>query len=325
MANILNTTQVYNAADVVTHTNLNQIISGASFVTGTGGTTDDITLEVDATGGFLKVKDIDTAQLVGNSVTLDKIAELAGNRVIGNNTADEANATAITIQDELIVSASTDSVAYSSAITDLVNDLIVKINARTILNYSERIMTRPFTITNNTTPVVPPVSGSANTDSARYLCQDGENDVATTTKALIDDLTLQDTDSKVEITYHIAGDTNNSKVPVNFFLERSLDNGVTFESIPGAIGKNSQDRLRATSQIPHVAQIRNIPFTDFTFIDSPGITTPQYRLTWSILTSYPFHLNKDNTNNNDDGYAILVSYMRTKEIVNTSVTNYGGS
>ena len=57
MANILNTTQVYNAADVVTHTNLNQIISGATFVTGTGGTTDNVTLEVDGTSGSLQVKD----------------------------------------------------------------------------------------------------------------------------------------------------------------------------------------------------------------------------------------------------------------------------
>jgi hypothetical protein len=57
MANILNTTQVYNAADVVTHTNLNQIISGSTFVTGTGGTTDNVTLEVDGTSGSLQVKD----------------------------------------------------------------------------------------------------------------------------------------------------------------------------------------------------------------------------------------------------------------------------
>ena len=57
MANILNTTQVYNAADVVTHTNLNQIISGATFVAGNGGSTDNVTLEVDGTSGSLQVKD----------------------------------------------------------------------------------------------------------------------------------------------------------------------------------------------------------------------------------------------------------------------------
>ncbi len=57
MANILNTTQVYSAADVVTHTNLNQIISGATFVAGNGGSTDNVTLEVDGTSGSLQVKD----------------------------------------------------------------------------------------------------------------------------------------------------------------------------------------------------------------------------------------------------------------------------
>lgn len=325
MANILNTTQVYNAADVVTHTNLNQIISGALFVTGTGGTTDNITLEVDDSGGFLKVKNIDTAHLVNNSVTLDKIQELAGNRVIGNNTADEANATAITIQDELIASASTDSVAYSSAITDLVNDLVAKVNARTILNYSEKFMPRQFSVQNTSDPVIAPVSGTADDDSARFLFQDGLDTDAETQKAVIDDLTLQDTNSKVEIEYHISGDTDNGNIGVVFFLERSLDGGNNFSSIPGAIGKAKGNRLQATSNMPHGNGVRNLGTTNFTFIDSPGITTPQYRITWSIARTHHFRINRDNTNSNDDSYATVVSYIRAKEIMNTSVTNYGES
>lgn len=56
MATILNTTQEYLAADVVTHTNLNNIIGGTTFVTGSGGATDDLTLEVNS-GGSLQVKD----------------------------------------------------------------------------------------------------------------------------------------------------------------------------------------------------------------------------------------------------------------------------
>lgn len=74
MATILNTTQVYNAADVVTHTNLNQIISGSTFVAGVGGATDDVTLEVDSGTGSLQVKEIDTAQIKDASVTTAKLA-----------------------------------------------------------------------------------------------------------------------------------------------------------------------------------------------------------------------------------------------------------
>jgi hypothetical protein len=74
MANILNTTQIFVGADVVTHTNLNNIISGSSFVAGVGGATDDTTLEVNV-GGFLQVKEIDTAQIKDDAITFDKIAQ----------------------------------------------------------------------------------------------------------------------------------------------------------------------------------------------------------------------------------------------------------
>lgn len=74
MATILTTTQVYNAADVVTHTNLNQIIGGSTFVAGVGGATDDVTLEVDSGTGSLQVKEIDTDQIKDASVTTAKLA-----------------------------------------------------------------------------------------------------------------------------------------------------------------------------------------------------------------------------------------------------------
>lgn len=77
MANILNTTQIFVGADVVTHTNLNNIISGSSFVTGVGGTTDDVSLEVDSTGGFLQIKDdgVTTDKIIDDAITFDKIAQ----------------------------------------------------------------------------------------------------------------------------------------------------------------------------------------------------------------------------------------------------------
>lgn len=77
MANILNTTQIFVGADVVTHTNLNNIISGSSFVAGVGGATDDVSLEVDSTGGFLQIKDdgVTTDKIIDDAITFDKIAQ----------------------------------------------------------------------------------------------------------------------------------------------------------------------------------------------------------------------------------------------------------
>ena len=77
--------------------------------------------------------------------------------------------------------------------------------------------------------------------------------------------------------------------------------------------------------MPHGDTKRMIEGTDFTFIDSPGMTTPQYRVTWSILRTHTFQVNRDNSDSNDDGYSRVVSYMRAKEIMNTSITDYGGN
>jgi hypothetical protein len=76
MATILNTTQVYAPADYVTSTNLNQIIAGSTFVVGAGGTTDDTTLEVDATSGSIQVKPngIGTNEIGSGVVTLSNLA-----------------------------------------------------------------------------------------------------------------------------------------------------------------------------------------------------------------------------------------------------------
>lgn len=76
MATILNTTQTYNAADVVTHTNLNNIVGGASFVAGDGGSTDNTSLEVDTTSGSLQIKDdgVTTAKILDSNITAAKLA-----------------------------------------------------------------------------------------------------------------------------------------------------------------------------------------------------------------------------------------------------------
>ena len=73
MATILNTTQQYNAADVVTHTNLNQIVGGTTFVAGDGGATDNVSLEVDSGTGSLQVKNGGITKEKIESATLTEI------------------------------------------------------------------------------------------------------------------------------------------------------------------------------------------------------------------------------------------------------------
>lgn len=79
MATILNTTQVYAAADVVTHTNLNQIVGGTTFVAGDGGATDNTSLEVDTTSGSLQIKN--------EGVTFAKIQQIETDKILGRTTA----------------------------------------------------------------------------------------------------------------------------------------------------------------------------------------------------------------------------------------------
>ena len=98
MATILNTTQVYAAADVVTHTNLNQIVGGTTFVAGDGGATDNTSLEVDTTSGSLQIKNdgVITAKLPDSTdktdgVTLPKIQHIDTNKVLGRTSANEGD------------------------------------------------------------------------------------------------------------------------------------------------------------------------------------------------------------------------------------------
>ena len=98
MADILNTTQTYVASDVVTHTNLNQIIDGASFVVGDGGATDNDSLEVDSTTGSLQIKDdgVTTAKLLDSTdktdgVTFPKIQHISTDKVLGRQTANDGD------------------------------------------------------------------------------------------------------------------------------------------------------------------------------------------------------------------------------------------
>ena len=85
---ILNKGTDFQAGDTVTATSLNELVENATFDNGSGEATDNSTLAVHSSG-YLEVKD--------GGVTLGKMANLAANSVIGNNTSSPATPSAVTI------------------------------------------------------------------------------------------------------------------------------------------------------------------------------------------------------------------------------------
>ena len=82
MGQIIQKGNSYASGDQVTASNLNALVDSASFVSGSGNTTDDATIEVH-TNGYLKIKDggVGTAQVEDGSITqakLDSGIELGG-------------------------------------------------------------------------------------------------------------------------------------------------------------------------------------------------------------------------------------------------------
>jgi microcystin-dependent protein len=70
---ILSKGNTFADGDQVTSTSLNNLVDNATFVAGSGGTTDDATLEVAA--GQLKVKIIQTGNIADSAVTTAKIGD----------------------------------------------------------------------------------------------------------------------------------------------------------------------------------------------------------------------------------------------------------
>jgi hypothetical protein len=71
---ILSKGNTFSDGDQVTSTSLNNLVDNAAFVTGSGGTTDDATLEVNGSGR-LQVKAIQTGNIASSAVTTAKIAD----------------------------------------------------------------------------------------------------------------------------------------------------------------------------------------------------------------------------------------------------------
>ena len=133
---VLQTGQTFASGDQVTATKLQDIANLATFRTGANQTADGSTIQVDATGGYLKVpsngigsnqlssdasvdanRAVETNHIKNDSVTYDKIQNVAANSVIGNTTNSAATPTNVAIiDDNTMATASATSLATSESI-----------------------------------------------------------------------------------------------------------------------------------------------------------------------------------------------------------------
>jgi hypothetical protein len=133
---VLQTGQSFASGDQVTATKLEDIANLATFRTGANQTADGSTIEVDATGGYLKVpsngigsnqlssdasvdanRAVETNHIKDDSVTYDKIQNVAASSVIGNTTGSTATPTNVAIiDDDTMATASATSLATSESI-----------------------------------------------------------------------------------------------------------------------------------------------------------------------------------------------------------------
>lgn len=109
---VLNTGQSFSSGDQVTATKLEDIANLATFRTGTNQTADDSTIQVDGSGGYLKVKSggissnelatdsVITAKIQDDAVTSDKLAHISNLNVLGNVSGSTAAPVGVEIKDE---------------------------------------------------------------------------------------------------------------------------------------------------------------------------------------------------------------------------------
>jgi hypothetical protein len=109
---VLQTGQSFSSGDQVTATKLEDIANLATFRTGTNQTADDSTIQVDGSGGYLKVKSagissnelatdsVITAKIQDDAVTSDKLAHISNLNVLGNVSGSTAAPVGVEIKDE---------------------------------------------------------------------------------------------------------------------------------------------------------------------------------------------------------------------------------
>jgi len=147
---VLQTGQSFSSGDQVTATKLEDIANLATFRTGANQTADGSTIEVDSSGGYLKVpsngiglnqlssdasvdanRAVDTNHIKDNSVTYDKIQDVAASSVIGNTTGSTATPADVSILDEDDMASDSDtSLATQQSIKAYVDTELASITSK---------------------------------------------------------------------------------------------------------------------------------------------------------------------------------------------------
>jgi len=137
---VLQTGQSFSSGDQVTATKLEDIANLATFRTGTNQTADNSTIQVDGSGGYLKVASagisanelatdsVITAKIQDDAVTSSKLAHISNLNVLGNVSGSTAAPVGVEIKDEDdMVSASATALATQQSIKAYVDTELTNI------------------------------------------------------------------------------------------------------------------------------------------------------------------------------------------------------
>lgn len=139
---VLQTGQSFNSGDQVTATKLQDIANLATFRTGANQTADDSTIQVDGSGGYLKVKSggissnelatdsVITTKIQDDAVTSDKLAHISNLNVLGNVSGSTAAPVGVEIKDEDdMASDSATALATQQSIKAFIDNEVSTINS----------------------------------------------------------------------------------------------------------------------------------------------------------------------------------------------------
>ncbi len=278
MATILNTTQQYLAADVVTHTNLNNIIGGTTFVSGVDGATDDVSLEV-AGGGSLQIKDdgVTTPKILDANVTKAKLEDISAPlRLLGRTTAGAGAPEEVTVNDD-------DDLSSASAIT-LATDESIKA-------YIDKLK--------------PNVVQSVKSDTFENLNPQNQWNELT---GLSVSITPKFANSKILVEAMVSNSTNDTRYGVLFKLVR--------DTTDIALGDTDGDRTRCSFTGGYSGG-RTCPSNGVKFLDSPTIVvgTPiNYQVQCSLETTVDIYVNRSNTNTDANEVPRPISSITVTEV-----------
>jgi hypothetical protein len=278
MATILNTTQEYLAADVVTHTNLNNIIGGTTFQTGVDGATDDVSLEV-ATGGSLRIKDdgVTTPKILDANVTKAKLEDISAPlRLLGRTTAGAGAPEEVTVNDD-------NDLSSASAIT-LATDESIKA-------YIDKLK--------------PNVVQSVKSDTFVNLNPQNQWNELT---GLSVDITPKFANSKILVEAMVSSSTNNASYGVLFKLVR--------DTTDIALGNTDGARTRCSFTGGYSGG-RNCPSNGVKFLDSPTIVagTPiNYQVQCYLETTVDIYVNRTFTNTDANEIPRPISSITVTEV-----------